>query len=83
MYCTVQCTVMYYRVLYCTVLQVLDQTVKLLSQSDSAQLVEAFRSEVTPSIDGVIRDLGSDPATKTTARDLKSSLNSLEGGEEN
>ena len=74
---------MYYRVLYCTVLQVLDQTVKLLSQSDSAQLVEAFRSEVTPSIDGVIRDLGSDPATKTTARDLKSSLNSLEGGEEN
>ena len=74
---------MYYRVLYCTVLQVLDQTVKLLSKSDSAQLVEAFRSEVTPSIDGVIRDLGSDPATKTTARDLKSSLNSLEGGEEN
>ena len=74
---------MYYRALYCTVLQVLDQTVKLLSKSDSAQLVEAFRSEVTPSIDGVIRDLGSDPATKTTARDLKSSLNSLEGGEEN
>ena len=64
-------------------MQVLDQTVKLLPQSDSAQVVEAFRSEVTPSIDGVIRDLGSDPATKTTARDLKSSLNSLEGGEEN
>ena len=44
--------------------------------------METFRTEVTNSLDGVIKDLGSDPATKTTARDLKTALNNLEGTKE-
>ena len=64
-------------------LQVLGQTVKLLTGAAKPQLVETFRSEVLSSLDGVIKDLGSDPATKTTARDLKTALKSLQGGDEN
>ena len=60
----------------------LGQSQRLLAQSGRAQLVETFRSEVTSSLEGVIKDLGSDPATKTTARDLKTALNNLEGGKE-
>ena len=63
-------------------LEVLGQTQQLLSQAGRAQLVETFRTEVITSLDGVIKDLGSDPATKTKARDLKTSLNSLEGEKE-
>ena len=63
-------------------LQVLGQTVQLLAQAGRAELVETFRTEVTNSLDGVIKDLGSDPATKTTARDLKTALNNLEGTKE-
>ena len=64
-------------------LQVLDQSVKLLTGAAKPDLVEIFRSEVLSSLDGVIKDLGSDPATKTTARDLKTALNNLQGGDEN
>ena len=64
-------------------LQVLAQSVKLLTGAAKPQLVETFRSEVLSSLDGVIKDLGSDPATKTTARDLKTALKSLQGGDEN
>ena len=60
-------------------LEVLSQTVQLLTQAGRTQLVETFRTEVTNSLDGVIKDLGSDPATKTKARDLKTALNNLEG----
>ena len=62
-------------------LQVLDQSVKLLTGAAKPDLVEIFRSEVLSSLDGVIKDLGSDPATKTTARDSKTALNNLQGGE--
>ena len=60
-------------------LEVLSQTVQLLTQAGRTQLVETFRTEVTNSLDGVIKDLGSAPATKTKARDLKTALNNLEG----
>ena len=62
-------------------LQVLGQAIKLLVESKSADLVYLFRDEITRSLDGVIKDLGSDPSTKTTARDLKTSLNSIQLGE--
>ena len=64
-------------------LQVLGQSVKLLTGAAKPQLVETFRSEILSSLDGVIKDLGSDPATKTTARDLKTALTSLEGRDQN
>jgi len=58
-------------------LQVLGQVIKLLVDSKSPTLVYLFRDEITKSLEVVIKDLGSDPATKTTARDLKTSLMSL------
>ena len=61
----------------------LGQSVKLLTGAAKPQLVETFRSEILSSLDGVIKDLGSDPATKTTARDLKTALTSLEGRDQN
>lgn len=60
-------------------LQVLSQAVKLLIDSKSSELVNLFRDEIIKSLDGVIKDLGSDPNTKSTARDLKSALNNLTG----
>merc|ERR1719244_229958 len=59
-------------------LQVLGQTIKLLVESKSKDLVYLFRDEITKSLDGVIKDLGSDPNTKTTARDLKTALNAIQ-----
>ena len=64
-------------------LRVLGLAVKLLTGAARPPLVEAFRSDVIASLDGVIKDLGSDPATKTTARDLKTALTSLEGRDQN
>jgi len=58
-------------------LQVLSQAIKLLVDSKSSDLVYLFKDEITKSLDGVIKDLGSDPNTKTTARDLKTALNNL------
>jgi len=58
-------------------LQVLGQAIKLLVESKSSNLVNLFKEEISKSLDGVIKDLGSDPSTKTTARDLKTSLNNL------
>jgi len=58
-------------------LQVLSQAIKLLVESKSSDLVYLFKDEITKSLDGVIKDLGSDPNTKTTARDLKTALNNL------
>jgi len=58
-------------------LQVLSQAIKLLVDSKSSDLVSLFKDEITKSLDGVIKDLGSDPNTKTTARDLKTALNNL------
>ena len=60
------------------------QAIRLLVESKSPELVQMFRDEITRSLDGVIKDLGSDPGTKTTARELKTSLHSiqlLEAGE--
>jgi hypothetical protein len=62
-------------------LQVLGQAIKLLVESKSSELVYLFRDEITKSLDGVIKDLGSDPSTKTTARDLKTALHSIQLGE--
>ena len=59
-------------------LQVLGQAIKLLVESKSSDLVYLFRDEISRSLDGVIKDLGSDPSTKTTARDLKTSLHSIQ-----
>ena len=64
-------------------LRVLGLAVKILTGAARPPLVEAFRSDVLASLDGVIKDLGSDPATKTTARDLKTALTSLEGRDQN
>ena len=58
-------------------LQILSQAIKLLEQLKSSDLGNLFKNETTKSLDGVIKDLGSDPATKTTARDLKTALNNL------
>jgi len=58
-------------------LQVLSQAIKLLVDSKSSDLVYLFKDEITKSLDGVIKDLASDPSTKTTARDLKIALNNL------
>jgi len=65
-------------------LKVLGTVIKLLVDSTRASLVYHFRDEISKSLDGVIKDLASDPAIKTTARDLKASLNAItpEGGEE-
>ena len=51
--------------------------IKLLVDSKSPTLVYLFRDEITKSLEVVIKDLGSDPASKTTARDLKTSLMSI------
>ena len=56
----------------------LGQAIKLLVESKSSDLVYLFRDEISRSLDGVIKDLGSDPSTKTTARDLKTSLHSIQ-----
>ena len=58
-------------------LQILSKAIKLLEQLKSSDLGNLFKNETTKSLDGVIKDLGSDPATKTTARDLKTALNNL------
>merc|ERR1740123_350022 len=58
-------------------LQILSQAIKLLEELKSSDLSNLFKNETTKSLDGVIKDLGSDPATKTTARDLKAALNTL------
>jgi len=58
-------------------LQVLSQAIKLLVETKSSDLVSLFKDEITKSLDGVIKDLGSDPSTKSTARDLKEALNNL------
>ena len=58
-------------------LQILSQAIKLLEELKSSDLSNLFKNETTKSLDGVIKDLGSDPATKTTARDLKAALNNL------
>jgi len=66
-----------YALLRTETLQVLGQAIKLLVESKSSDLVYLFRDEITRSLDGVIKDLGSDPGTKTTARDLKTALHSI------
>merc|ERR1712223_1171357 len=65
-------------------LHILDQAVKILAaeewvftEMEAAAMRNKFRNEVSASLDGVIKDLGSDPKTKTTARDLKASLINL------
>ena len=58
-------------------LEILHQSVQLLEQVKSEDVSTLFRSDVSDSLDGVIKDLGSDPKTKTTARDLKQSLEKL------
>merc|ERR1719481_197387 len=58
-------------------LQVLSQSVKLLADSKRSDLIISFRNGTTKCLEGVIKDLGSDPNTKTTARDLKSTLDNL------
>jgi len=58
-------------------LQVLSQSIKLLEDSKNSDLVTLFRDGIAKSLEGVIKDLGSDPNTKTTARDLKNTLNNL------
>jgi len=58
-------------------LQVLSQSLKLLEDCKSSDLVNLFRDGIIKSLEGVIKDLGSDPNTKTTARDLKNTLNNL------
>ena len=71
-------------------LHILDQAVKILAaeewvspghftEMEAAEMRNKFRNEVSASLDGVIKDLGSDPKTKTTARDLKASLINLTG----
>jgi len=62
-------------------LQALSQAIRLLVELKSCHLVHLFRDEITRSLDGVIKDLGSDPSTKTTARDLKTALNAIQIGE--
>ena len=58
-------------------LQIFSQAIKLLEELKSSDLSNLFKNETTKSLDGVIKDLGSDPATQTTARDLKTALNNL------
>jgi len=58
-------------------LKVLSTLVKLLVECKRSSLVYLFRDEISKSLDGVIKDLASDPAIKTTARDLKAALNSI------
>jgi len=58
-------------------LQILSQAIKLLVEFKTFGFGNLFKNEVIKSLDGVIKDLGSDPNTKTTARDLKVALNNL------
>merc|ERR1711915_362682 len=55
-------------------LQILSQAIKLLIEMKSSDMGNLFNNEVAKSLDGVIKDLGSDPSTKDTARELKTSL---------
>jgi len=55
-------------------LQILSQAIKLLNEMKSSDMANLFNDEVAKSLDGVIKDLGSDPSTKDTARELKTSL---------
>ena len=58
-------------------LAVLGKVVKLLISEtckNSPRMVYIFRDEVAKSLDYVIKDLGSDHASKDTARELKNSL---------
>jgi len=59
-------------------LKVLGSVVKLLVESKRSSLVYLFRDEISKSLDGVIKDLASDPNIKTTARDLKTALNAIQ-----
>jgi len=59
-------------------LKVLGSVIKLLVDSKQASLVYHFRDEISKSLDGVIKDLASDPAIKSSARDLKTALNAIQ-----
>ena len=65
-------------VLMLFILKVLSKVVKVLVDCKRASLVYLFRDEISKSLDGVIKDLASDPATKTTARDLKTAINAIQ-----
>ena len=58
-------------------LLVLSQSLKLLEDCKKSDLANLFRDGIIKSLEGVIKDLGSDPNTKTTARDLKNTLINL------
>lgn len=55
-------------------LQIMSQSIKLLDQLKISELGNLFHDETVKSLDAVIKDLGSDPITKTTARDIKTAL---------
>jgi len=63
-------------------LKVLSSVVKLLVDCKRSSLVYLFRDEISKSLDGVIKDLGSEPAIKTIARDLKAALNAINPGDQ-
>ena len=53
------------------------KVVKLLvsdTSKNAPRMVYVFRDEIAKSLDYVIKDLGSDHASKDTARELKNSL---------
>merc|ERR1711915_188470 len=66
-----------YALLRTETLQILSQAIKLLIEMKSSDMGNLFNNEVAKSLDGVIKDLGSDPSTKDTARELKTSLMKL------
>merc|ERR1712198_613725 len=55
-------------------LQILSQAIKLLNEMKCSDMANLFNDEVAISLYGVIKDLGSDPSTKDTARELKTSF---------
>jgi proteasome component ECM29 len=55
-------------------LATLDRAVDLLSAAEDPAAVTAFKKELGKSLDDVIRDVSSDPATKTSARNVKARL---------
>ena len=57
-----------------TSLKVLDKVIGLLEKQGDAKTTETFKEEIAKSLDYVIKDLGSDPATKDNARQLKKRL---------
>ena len=58
-------------------MQIFSQAIKFLEELNILSLGDSFKNETSKSLDGVIKDLGSDPNTKTTARELRDALNNL------